>query len=703
MSDIIYSSRFTPSGEKNVYEKFFAIPVSLIKVLLTISEKPELNHFERAVLSLLINKYYTIGQLSEILILKKDLVELITTDLKKKGLIDDDYKVTENGENQLKNVYKEMKQEICYLLFDHNRGCLLSNYCNSNDLIFSQGRKNESSYSFILDKDAFKEEILYRYIKINQNEDKYNEDIIKKIVARDIFKKNIDKNLINVEVIELTKKKYHLISSIVTYSDFSGKWIVKNPITMDNDDNLYEFMYNYSTDEQVKDLLRSVMQYRINQQESADIKKKYKIIKDNLFNKKLSDFHDDFINPLISVINVLNDSKSKTYNDRIHRNEIIKNSMVNLGDLYEKVLYQAALTSPSRFEFNTLGNDAKDNKIKLVNDAKAIGFEVSDNGERLLFANRKSLQRIARDPNKAQLAECISWNVLLATRDNQFYIYEFAKKYPNFINLMYRFKRDYRDENKHSITVEDISPKLYIDILFDLLEFAFGYKVNQNVLKELINFEGTVCDYSFSEELLRTELGNKIFNSSNKDLTQIKFNLISMYDLYITENSKFLSFGYPILENTIKLLVNSIKEKYKCVYKDINMLFESNNEIESYLISLGFDMKAEEIIGNNVMDSLAVDINVVSNVEKGFTNNFDNATLRVKLLALIDMLKQNSKIADEFINNGLKDLFIITSSLSFLQRHQQVHTFNNEHAKIITNGIVKIIDFVVNKSDLIKW
>ena len=472
---------------------------------------------------------------------------------------------------------------------------------------------------------------------------------------------------------------------------------------MENDDNLYEFMYNYSTDEQVKDLLRSVMQYRINQQESADIKKKYKIIKDNLFNKKLSDFHDDFINPLISVINVLNDSKSKTYNDRIHRNEIIKNSMVNLGDLYEKVLYQAALTSPSRFEFNTLGNDAKDNKIKLVNDAKAIGFEVSDNGERLLFANRKSLQRIARDPNKAQLAECISWNVLLATRDNKFYIYEFAKKYPNFINLMYRFKRDYRDENKHSITVEDISPKLYIDILFDLLEFAFGYKVNQKVLKELINFEGTVCDYSFSEELLRTELGNKIFNSSNKDLTQIKFNLVSMYDLYITENSKFLSFGYPILENTIKLLVNSIKEKYKCVYKDINMLFESNNEIESYLISLGFDMKAEEIIGNNVIDSLAVDINVVSNVEKGFTNNFDNATLRVKLLALIDMLKQNSKIADEFINNGLKDLFIITSSLSFLQRHQQVHTFNNEHAKIITNGIVKIIDFVVNKSDLIKW
>ena len=168
MSDIIYSSRFAPTGTKNVYEKYFAIPVSLIKVLLTTSEKPDLNHFERAVLSLLINKYYSIGQLSEILILKKDLVELITNDLKKKGLIDDNYHVTENGENQLNNVYKEMKQEICYLLFDHNRGCLLSNCCNNNDLIFSQGRKTDSYYSFTLDKDAFKEEVPYRYINLKR-------------------------------------------------------------------------------------------------------------------------------------------------------------------------------------------------------------------------------------------------------------------------------------------------------------------------------------------------------------------------------------------------------------------------------------------------------------------------------------------------------------------------------------------------------
>jgi hypothetical protein len=125
--------------------------------------------------------------------------------------------------------------------------------------------------------------------------------------------------------------------------------------------------------------------------------------------------------------------------------------------------------------------------------------------------------------------------------------------------------------------------------------------------------------------------------------------------------------------------------------------------MENYLIGLGFEMAAEERIGNNVIDSLAVDNNAISNVEKGFTDNFNNATLRVKLLALIDMLKQNDRIADEFVNNGLKDLFVITSTLSFLQRHQQVPSFSNEQAKIITDGIVKIVDFAVNKSDLIKW
>lgn len=703
MSDIIFSSRFAPSGIENAYEKYFAIPVSLVKVLLTISEKPELNHFERAILSLLINKYYTIEQLSELLLLKRDLVELITNDIKKKGLIDDNYKVTENGENQLKNVYKEMKQEICYLLFDHNRGCLLSNYCNNNDLVFGKGRKNEDFYSFTLDKDAFKEEIPYRYIKINQNDEKYNDELIKKIVSRDVFKKNSDKNLVNVEIVELSKKKYHLITSIITYSDYSGNWSVRNPITMENDDNLYDFIYNYSTDDQIKDLLRSVMLFRINQQESEDIKKKYKIIKEELFNKRLSDFHDDFINPLINVINSLKDSKSKSYNDRIYRNEVIKNSMVNLGDLFEMVLYQAALTSPQRFEFDILGKDIKDNRIKLIEIAKSIGFVVSDNGEKLLFASKKSLQRIAKDPNKAQLEECLSWNILLSAKDDKFYIFEFAKKYPNFINLMYRFKRFYRDEQKHETTVKDVSPKLFIDLLFDLLEYAFGYKLNKMTLNKLINFNETICDYSFSEEFLRTELGNKIFNSSNKSLTEIKFNLLSMYDLYITENSKFLSFGYPILENTIKALVISIKEKYKCKYQDIEELFASKEEIENFLISLGFDLTAKEEIGNSIIDSLAVDMNVIPHIEKGFTSNFENATLRVKLLALIDMLKQDNKIADEFIKNGLKDLFVITSTLSYLQGHQQIQTFNIEHARIITSGIVKIVDFAVNKSDLIKW
>lgn len=97
MSDVIFSSKLTPSVDKARFQKYFAIPVSYIKVIMTFSEKPGLNHFERAILSLLLGRYYTTLELSETLLLKNDLVELILNDLQKKEYIDVNNKVTSKG------------------------------------------------------------------------------------------------------------------------------------------------------------------------------------------------------------------------------------------------------------------------------------------------------------------------------------------------------------------------------------------------------------------------------------------------------------------------------------------------------------------------------------------------------------------------------------------------------------------------------
>ena len=703
MSDVIYSSKLVPSSDNSKYVNYFAIPVSIIKVMMTISKKPELNHFERAIISLLLKDYYSVQDLSDTLLLKKDLVELIIHDLEAKEFIDSNYKVTEKGEAVIQNVFKELKQEVCYLFFDYNRGCLLSTYSNGNDIVFGIGKYNDGAYSFILDGDEFREEVAYKFIKTEDNNKKFDVATIEKIVSRDIFNKTKIENLVNVKVVDISGKRYHLISEIETYSNYKGtKWIVKNPITLENDDGLYDFIYTNSTNDSIKELIRNIMQFRVNSLNDKDINKTYNLIKDKLFNKPIKDIHEDFILPLISVINVLNESKNKDYNVRVHRNEIVKVALLNLGDLYEKVLFQAAISNSHRHEFDCLGKDVRENKIKLKNIAAACGFDVSENGERILNVTNRSLRRIIMDPNKAQLAECLCWNLVLTTRDSNFYLSKLSKKYPNFINLMYQFKRDYRDESKHTVNVYDISPKCFIDLLFDVLEYAFGYKVNQKILNEIINYKGTICDYAFTEELIRTELGNKIFDSSSKELNELKFNLISMYDAYVTESSSYLSYAYPILDDIIKRILISIKSKYKCSYSNIHELFESTDKIYDFLVSIGFIMDNSEEIGNKIIDSLDY-IGVEANIEKGFSLEFKDSVLRVKVLALIVCMAKNRAIAKEFIDKGLDDLFVITSTLSYLQRHQQVHVFNDKHAKIIVDNIIKIIDFIVNKSDLIKW
>ncbi len=300
------------------------------------------------------------------------------------------------------------------------------------------------------------------------------------------------------------------------------------------------------------------------------------------------------------------------------------------------------------------------------------------------------------------MQECISWNLAIASKDEHHFFYPLAKKYPAFINLMYQFKRDYRDSNKHSADVTDVSPKSFINLMFDMLELAFGYKVDDQELSKLIDFDKTAYDYSYSETLIRTTIGNQIFESSSEKLTEIRFNLIAMYDNYLIEDCRYISSAYSLLDTYIRLIAESIHEKYRCAYLDFDKEFHSTIEIERYLVSLGFKMGVDEKIGNNVIDSLEY-MGSEKNIERCFKDGFKKANLRFKMLALIDMFKQNENIPKEFLKHDLDDLFFITSVLSYLQGHQQVHEFNNEHAKIVVDNMMKLTDFIVNKSDLIKW
>lgn len=706
MSDIVYSVKFTPSesDSDNKYSKYFAIPVSLIKVLLVKGKKSELNHFERAVLSLLLNKFHTNKQIAEKLCINEDLTELIINDLKKKGLIDDSCKVLEKGEESLKGVYQNVTQENCYLIFDHNRQCFLPNQCNDNDLVFSQSRSNDENYSFQYENDAFAENVIYKYIKIDQKPS-LNPKEVERLLRRDVFNKNGDECLIKFKIIELSKKIYHLISSVeVNLCLYAKKWVVNNPITLEPDNGLYNFFYNNSNDKTINGLLSGIIKKKMNGLDDGG-KGLYDTIKNKLFTKEISVRHEEIIFPLINIIKALDESNAKNYSERVYRNQILSNAMVYLGDLFEKILYLGTTENGKDMQeaLQILHReDSKLNKEILAEIAKSIGFDISENASKLLSTNRRTLKKIIKNPNAAQLGECIDLNLVLASKDERHFYRGLAMKYPGFINMMYEFKRNYRDKSKHTIDIDDtFSLRKYIDVLFEVLELSLGYKLNKATLEKLVKANETIYDYSYSEELIRLRLGNKIIDSNNKEITNIRFSLISMLDEYSTKSTRYLKNAYSLIDTYTKIIVDEIKKRYQPKYIKLSDRFNTMEGLEAYLVNLGFQMGTSNTVGNNVIDSLEF-LGKEEEVRRSFDVGFDNAVLRIKTLSLIVMFLNDDDIAKKIIDLGMSDFFAITSNVSFLQGHTQVHEYNENNAKIIVDGVIKMTDFIVNKVDFIK-
>ena len=88
-------------------------------------------------------------------------------------------------------------------------------------------------------------------------------------------------------------------------------------------------------------------------------------------------------------------------------------------------------------------------------------------------------------------------------------------------------------------------------------------------------------------------------------------------------------------------------------------------------------------------------------IKKGFNSNFQNSVLRIKVLALVSMLIQEKNIKDCF--NEYNDLFIATSTVSYIQRHQQIHSFDKKQASIVVEEIFKFMNYVVNQNSIINF
>ena len=306
-NNLINKEGFNPFSKK----QYFAIPVIPIKVALKYDVKPGYNHFERAILTLLLSKKkYTILEISEILMIDNELVELIVNTLISKGDLDEQRQVTEKAENTLKGIYKESTIVVKYAFYDLNRGRLLKETADPNALNFKTVFFDSySDYKSNDINDYYKK----LFITSDSNDYSINFTVVDLSLERSIDVKKIDsmlnkerldtnsedkKVLISATIIEVSNYKQYLLSYVDTSisSANTNRWNVRNPLTLNGDLELQNFFYYSNSNKIVSLIIETLMKNRIDIiNKDVDKKQLFDFIKNKLFLTKIDNKHDLFI------------------------------------------------------------------------------------------------------------------------------------------------------------------------------------------------------------------------------------------------------------------------------------------------------------------------------------------------------------------------------------------------------------------------
>ena len=353
---VIFNKNISSQSSNNAkFKSFYSIPVSPIKVIVTTGSKPKLNHFERAVLSLLAGNFYTTSEISEMLMIDKDLVELIISELKLKKFIHDNCKPCDEIIEVLKNNHENITTKICYVFYDYNRGVLLPQKCESTDIVITENKNNFIEIKNLAYTDIKK----YTPVVVKSVKTDLKEENLKRMLARDVSKDD-GEYFIEAEIIDIDRKHYDLVGYVETVMDENNtsRWQVINPISLESDSSLQQFFYDQYDNPGIVEILNSLMELRKGKNNDVENQILYEMIKNDLFTKPIKPAHEMFIDPLIRVIRSLSfDNRDGTYDSLYSKMDAAKNSIINLTDMFEKVLYQAALENVNSNDLSYICND----------------------------------------------------------------------------------------------------------------------------------------------------------------------------------------------------------------------------------------------------------------------------------------------------------------------------------------------------------
>ena len=716
----IFNKRISSQNTNNVkFKAFYSIPVSPIKVIITTGSKPKLNHFERAVLALYAGGFYTTSEISDMLLIDKDLVELIISELKLKKYIDDNCKPCKEIIDILKNNHENITTKICYVFYDYNRGVLLPQKCESTEIVIDQTKNNLIEIKNLAYTDVKK----YTPIVIKGIKPDLNEDNLKRMLARDINKDD-DECFIEAEILDIDKKHYDLVGYVETIMDEnnSSRWQVINPISLECDNSLQQFFFDQYDNPGIVEILKSLMELRKGSSNDAENQMLYSMVKNDLFTKQIKPAHEIFIDPLIRVIRSLSfDSVEGTYDGLYSKMDAAKNAIINLTDMFEKVLYQAALENTNSNDLSYICNDRNIN-IKLLGElAESKGFNVNFDSEKLFSVTKRNLNKAINNPMLARISECISWNLIVARNDDNY----FFNKIPyyisdqlhhndnsihdgsSFINMMYVFKRDERDASRHSTKVSMATPKEYVDLLFEIMDMAFGYKLNKKTYDEYIATNKSSMDYSYAYEYLRQKIGPRMFDTNNERITALKINLISMYNNLIIESPDYLAKARAVVEELSKYIVNNLILSFNIKDTELSQTyFDDAEKYVEFIKKLGFSINTNSEIGNEVIGALNVDMHSRDNLERSFKEGFRNSNLRIKLQGILVCAHSISSVEELLIKNMnyIKNLFVTITEIMYLDRaHQQNHKFDFRKASVVCDDVIELTNNLLKTEKIINW
>ena len=385
----------------------------------------------------------------------------------------------------------------------------------------------------------------------------------------------------------------------------------------------------------------------------------------------------------------------------------MRHGMLYMGDLFETILYISAYNSNFKHTEGILTTYKTGAQPLLISIAKSIGFEINEDGEKLLYMLPSNILKAKKRPETKTIGSCVAWNLLISENDSNFFFYDLAKKFPYFINMMYYYKRNYRDKVRHSIDDEIYNPKLYIEVLFKLIEYVLDYELNYQVLDNYLEGKSTINDYSYSFEFLRQKLGNEVFESSIEGITKTRQSLIAAYDLYLLKSSAYIPEIRSVFEDVIKNILVYLIKKYK-IDSNFNLkeYFSESSDFKKIIVKYGFDCEVRKEIKTSIEEALRLSNDVEIKIKNGIKTNFINTNFRFKIQALILFLELNGNVVKEFgiTNSGMKNFFTHCVSIMYIDKgHQQQQAFDYSVAKILIEDSVELLSNLYNKAKIKYW